>query len=94
MATADKVAIADYFTPADSHASVIIHPTSMGPRVRLNDNSTMDPQHVENLPLELPPAATEINVFAALKNSSLISVGQICDDGCQAIFKKITSSLG
>ena len=48
----------------------------------------MDPEQVGHLPLALPPAATETPVFSVLKNESLISVGQLCDDVCQAIFNK------
>ena len=48
----------------------------------------MDPEQVVHLPLALPPAAIEIHVFSALQNESLISVGQLFDDDCQAIFNK------
>ena len=41
---------------------------------------------VGHIPLALPPATTETHVFAAFKNASLISVGQLCYDGCQVIF--------
>ena len=60
----------------------------MGPRVILPENSTMDPQQVCQLPLSLPPTATETHVFVALQNTSLIPVGQICYDGFQSIFNK------
>ena len=48
----------------------------------------MDPEKGGHLPLKLTPAATETNVFSAFQNASLISVGQICDDECQAILNK------
>ena len=60
----------------------------MGPRVRLPENITMVPEQVSQLPLALPPTATETHVFLAFKNASLISVGQICNDDCQAILTK------
>ena len=60
----------------------------MGPRVRLPENRTMDPEQTGHLPLALPPAATETHVFSALQNASLISFGQLCDDDYQAIFNK------
>ena len=40
----------------------------------------MEPEQVGHLPLTLPPDATENHVFSALKNASLISVVQVCDD--------------
>ena len=48
----------------------------------------MDPEQVGCLHLALPPAATETHVFSEFQNSSLISVGQLCDDDCQAVLKK------
>ena len=65
-----------------------------GPLVILPDNNTMDPEKVGHSPLTLPPASTETHVFSALKNTSVISVGEIYDDGFQAILTKIFSSLG
>ena len=47
----------------------------------------MDPQLVCYLHLALQPSATETQVLAAFKNASLLLVGWIFDDGCQAIFK-------
>ena len=88
MAKADTRATAHYLTPYDSHALVNLQPTTMGPQVRLPDNSTMDPQQVVHLPLSIPPDVTETHVFSESQNASLISIGQLCDDGCQAIFNK------
>ena len=48
----------------------------------------MDPEQVGHLPLSPPPAAIETYVFSALQHASLISVGQICDDDCQAVVNK------
>ena len=69
-------------------------PTNMVSLVRLPDNITMGPEQLGHLPLAIPPAATETHVFSALKNTSVISVGEIYDDGFQAILTKIFSSLG
>ena len=60
----------------------------MDTQVILLENSTIDPEQLGCLHLALPPAATETHVFSELQNSSWISVGQICDDDCQAIFNK------
>ena len=88
MAKSDTVATVNYLTQADAHALVNFQPTNMGTRVRLPDNRTMDPEQVGHLTLPLPPSATQTCVFSALKNASLIPVGQVCDDGCQAICNK------
>ena len=77
-----------YFNQADAHALVDDQPTKMGPQVILTKNSTMKPEQVVHSHLTLPPAATQTHVFSALQNVSLISVGHICDDDCQAIFNK------
>ena len=66
MSIADTKAPLHYSTPDDSRALVNLQPTNMRPRVRLPDNSTMDPQQAHHLPLSLPPAATETHVFSAL----------------------------
>ena len=55
-------------------------------QVRIPDNSTMYPYQVGHVPLALPPTTIETHVFSALKNASLISVRQLCDDDCQAFF--------
>ena len=75
MANEGIGATSHYFTPEDSHALVNIQPTNIGLRVRLPDNSTMNPHLVGHLPLALPPTATERHVFAALQNTTLLSVG-------------------
>ena len=63
FANSDTGATAHYFAQADAHALVDVQPTKMGPRVRLPDNSTMDPEQVGHLPLALPPAVTETMYF-------------------------------
>ena len=88
VAKADTIATEHYFTPYYAHALVSIQSNNTGPRVKVTNSITIDPQQVGLLYLGIPPAATEIHVFAAFKNSSLITVGQICGDVCQAIFTK------
>ena len=84
---------AHYFTQSDAHALVDAQPTKNGLRVRLPNNSIKDPDKVGHLPLTLPPAEKETHVFSASQNESLISVGQICDDDCQAILYKTPQVL-
>ena len=90
---ADTGEKAHYFTQSDAYAWVDVQPKNLGHRVSLPENSTMDSEQLGHLPLALPPSATETHVFSALQNASLISVGQLCDDGCQAILTKIPSSI-
>ena len=57
--------------------------------VALPDHTTMKSTHVVDLPLPgLPPPACEAHLFPALGNTSLISIGQLCDHGCSANFNK------
>ena len=85
---ADTRETTHFFTQDDAHALVGVPPTKMGTRVILTDNSTMELEQVVHLPLALPPAATETHAFSAFQNTSLISIVQLCDDDCEAIFNK------
>jgi hypothetical protein len=38
------------------------------------------------MPPEMPKGANVAHIFPALKHSSLLSVGQLCDHGCDAHF--------
>ena len=88
LAKADTRSTTHKFTPAYVHSLVNIQPTNMVPRVRISLNITLDPQQVGHLPLALTYPAIETHNFAAFYNSSLISVGQLFDDRCQAIMNK------
>ena len=46
------------------------------------------PTATGNLPLPLPSSATKATVYPALKSASLLSIGQLCDVGCSAVFTK------
>jgi hypothetical protein len=47
----------------------------------------MHSTHIVDLHLpDLPPAARIAHIFPALGDTSLISIGQLCDAGCTAIF--------
>jgi hypothetical protein len=57
--------------------------------VRLPNNSTIQATHVGNLPYDhLPASATSTHIFPGLKSASLLSIGQLCDVGCKAVFRK------
>ncbi len=63
--------------------------------VTLPDGSTISSTHTAllNLP-ELPAAARRCHVFPALSpTGSLLSIGQLCDQGCHALYDKDTVSI-
>ena len=61
-----------------------------GPQVNLPDGKTLQALESGTMPLHnlLSLAAKEAKVLTGLSNSSLISIGQLCDDGCVAVFDK------
>jgi len=65
-------------------------PTNKGPAVRLPNNEIMQATLEGHLPLPtlLPPTSTKAHVFKELQSASLLSVGQLCDSDCVAIFTK------
>jgi hypothetical protein len=53
------------------------------------NGTTIQSSHTCNLLLtELPPQARQAHVFPGLVRNSLISVGQLCDNGCSVTFTK------
>jgi hypothetical protein len=89
IAKADTGATAHYFKPEDSNILDNLKFTEQGPQVRLPNNAIIKADQVGNLPhMNLPLAATETHTFKDLKSASLISIGQLCDVGCQAVFQK------
>jgi hypothetical protein len=86
-AKADTGATAHYFKPEDSNVLDNLKFTDQGPQVRLPNNAIIKADQVGNLPHMNPPlTATETHMFKDLKSASLISIGQLCDVGCQALF--------
>ena len=63
--------------------------TSHGVDVSLPDGSIMTSTHTAllKLPAILPIGARKADIFPGLKAGSLISVGQLCDNGCKALFE-------
>ena len=92
LAKADSGASQHYLCPKDAKVLTNLHSTFPGPIVHLPDNSTIQATHKGGLPLKhgtaLPPAATKTHVFPQLQSSSLVSIGQLCDDNCIAILDK------
>ena len=55
--------------------------------VELPDKSIIHSTHTGLLPIPaLPPAACLAHQFPKLRGTSLISIGQLCDHGCEARF--------
>ena len=61
-----------------------------GPSCKLPDGNTIKPEEQGELNSSscLSKIAKRAYVHPALKSSSLISIGQLCDDGCVVIFDK------
>jgi hypothetical protein len=51
--------------------------------VRLPNGATMESSHTAELDIpELNSAASKAHVFPGMAHHSLLSVGQLCDEGC------------
>ena len=90
MAKADSGATRHYFTNRDAHILKNKTHLSNGPRVKLPNNESLQATIKGVLPLssQLSTTAKEAHVFPHIKNALLISIGQLCDDHCIAIFDK------
>ena len=91
MLKADTGATQHYVKATDVHLLLNPTPTDAGPQVRLPDGKCIKATHSGHLPLRaynLAPTATRAHVFPHLRNASLLSLGQLCDDGCIAVFDK------
>jgi hypothetical protein len=62
-----------------------------GINVLLPNGGTMTSTHTAELPIAaLPLAARTAHLFPALSSGALLSIGQLCDHGCTAIFNQDT----
>eukprot|EP00957_Ditylum_brightwellii_P140048 10671254-Ditylum_brightwellii.AAC.1 len=60
-----------------------------GPAVRIPNGTTMQTTHEGCIPIpDMSKEAKHINIYPDNKSGMLISIGQLCDDGCCAVFKK------
>ena len=86
-AKADSGASKHYFRTRDQFAlRAIKNLPNGGPIVHLPNNMTMQAERVGHLPFtQLSDQATKTHIFDDLKSSSLISLGQLCDDGCNIL---------
>ena len=61
-----------------------------GPKAMLPNKATIAATHKGSLPMgkKFSTTAREAFVYPKLTNESLLSIGQLCDDDCLAIFSK------
>jgi hypothetical protein len=63
-------------------------------RVRLPNGATMESSHTADLDIpELKAAASKAHVFPGMAHHSLLSVGQLCDEGYLVTFKQDTITI-
>ena len=91
IAKADSGATSNYWREKDKS---ILHNLSVfeGPTVTLPDNSQLQSKEEGEIPLSplLSTAAKKASVIPGLKSASLISLGQIVDDGCTILLDEKT----
>jgi hypothetical protein len=62
--------------------------------VRLPNGATMESSHTDELDIhELNAAASKAHVFPGMANHSLLSVGQLCDEGYIFTFKQAAVTI-
>ena len=86
-AKCDSGASKHYFTVNDQRALTSIQTVSNGPRVGLPDGSIVQGSQAGYMKLHpaLTSHAQKAHIFPCIKSSSLISIGQLCDDGCTVV---------
>ena len=85
FAIADTGATGHYILESTPHTNKV--PANPPITVTLPDGSTTHSTHMCTIPLPaLPPAATIAHIMPGLANHALVSIGQLCDHGCNALF--------
>ena len=83
----DTGATGHFATPAAIHDN--LQPTHQGVRVKMPNADVIQATHTGTLPVpalaQLPQTATKAHVIPTLHHS-LVSIGVLCDHGCQAVF--------
>ena len=87
---ADTGATKNYFTEKDSNILLNLKKVKNGPKVQLPNKMVLPTIFSGNIPLHplLSNNATKAHIIKGLTNASLISIGQLCDNNCIAIFDK------
>jgi hypothetical protein len=90
QALPDTAATAHYLTPTAERHCTYAEITKKGPTVRVTSGHTLVATKQVQIPLakELSSAATTGHIFPNLQSGSLVSIGQLCDDNCVALFAK------
>ena len=85
---ADSGATKTYLKPTDQNILQNINKVINGPTVDIPHGENM--KTISTLPLHnlLSAAAKQGNVLEELSNSTLLSIGQLCDNKCIAVFDK------
>ena len=91
IAKGDSAASKHFIQSQDKHCLTHIRP-HVGPPVQLPDSNVISTSEQGCLPLspELSSDAKTGTVLPQLASSSLISLGQLCDDGCRVILNDKT----
>lgn len=86
----DSGASGNYLDEAAERHCIDIQPTDTGPSVQVANGETIEPTKRAIIPLasEFSTKAKVGHIFEGLKSGSLISLGQLCDDDCVALFTK------
>ena len=87
---ADTGATHHYFRTADKHLLQNISPTVSSKSVRLPNNTIIRATEQGRLPIHssLNLNTETVQILPKLTNTSLLSIGQLCDQGCLAVFHK------
>ena len=95
IAKPDTGASNHYFALRDAPALAKLTTVTDGPSVTLPNMSTITASKQGFLPLPntISSKGSKTHVFKDITNASLISIGQLCDDGCQATFDKQKMSV-
>ena len=95
MAKADTGATKHYIKCEDESILTDIQPVVNGPEVKQPDCTTLKITKRGFLPFHpsLTNTATQASVLPKLRSSSLVAIGQLCDDNCVAVFDKKSLSV-
>ena len=86
---ADTGASSHYIRTKDTHILTKVIPTTNAVSVHLPNNATLNSTKEGQLPItQLDKNARKVHILPALTNASLLSIGQLCDNQCLAIFTK------
>eukprot|EP00957_Ditylum_brightwellii_P212322 15367182-Ditylum_brightwellii.AAC.3 len=90
MAKADTGAICHYWMAKDENVLENVQNINNGPKVTLPDSTTIQANKKGTIFLHpaLSTEATPVHAFPHLTNAPLLSVGQLYDDNCAAIFNR------